>query len=64
MTVAELIEKLKQFPQDHEIVVAGYEGNYDKNVDAFPIRVEKEKTDKWTGDWAQVKGEANAVVIE
>ena len=29
MTVAELIEKLKQMPQDMMVVIPGYEGGYD-----------------------------------
>lgn len=34
MNVAQLIEKLKNYPQDLRVVVHGYEGGYD-DVDTF-----------------------------
>lgn len=40
MTVAELIELLKQYPSDLRVVTRGYEGGYDDldNAEVIPLK--------------------------
>lgn len=43
MTVSEMIEKLKEFPQDMRVIRAGYEGGF-SDIDEFnytPIKLNK-----------------------
>jgi hypothetical protein len=39
MTVAELIEKLKQFPPDRKVLVDGYEHGYDDPEELYSLQV-------------------------
>jgi hypothetical protein len=50
MTVAELIEKLHQFPPEMRVVVCGYEGGYNdvSSVRAFDVALNVHKED-WMG---------------
>lgn len=52
MTVAELIEKLKTFPQDALVVTEGYEDGYDtfKKISLIAIEINPKK-DWWVGQY-------------
>lgn len=47
MTVAELIEKLKEFPADLPVVVQSYEDGVDPVTDTKTIGIEKNKVREW-----------------
>lgn len=52
MTIAELIEKLKEHPPETLVLVSGYEGNYDPLNEVRHIMVHHEPTEHyWDGDW-------------
>jgi len=47
MTVAQLIESLKNYPSDLPVVVSGYEGGYN-DVDAFEtIKIIRDHNKEW-----------------
>ena len=47
MTVAQLIEQLKNYPPDLPVVVSGYEGGYN-DVDAFEtIKIIRDHNKEW-----------------
>lgn len=52
MTIAELIEKLKKFPQDSRVVVRGYEGGVDDvtSIDDIKILLNYNKDAWYYGD--------------
>jgi hypothetical protein len=47
MTVAELIEKLKEYPQDLRVVVRGYEGGVSDVGDFEEIEILLDYNDSW-----------------
>jgi hypothetical protein len=47
MTVAQLIEQLKNYPSDLPVVVSGYEGGYN-DVDTFEtIKIVRDYNEEW-----------------
>lgn len=48
MTIGELIEVLKQYPQDCRVVVDGYENGYTLVTEIYPLKITSEPVnDKW-----------------
>tara|TARA_R110000824_G_scaffold31704_4_gene102922 strand:+ start:563 stop:793 length:231 start_codon:yes stop_codon:yes gene_type:complete len=47
VTVAELIENLQNLPQDHIVVIRGYEGGVDEVTDLEKTRVILDVNEEW-----------------
>ncbi len=58
MTINELIEKLKTFPDDAHVLVQGYEDGFDniKVVRQIPV-VKNPKDHDWSGEYDEPMGE-------
>ena len=55
MKVKELIEKLKEFPEDTLVLTTGYEGEMDLLGEPQIVKVQKNNLDKWYyGDYSVV----------
>ena len=48
MTVAELIRNLQNLPQDHMVVIRGYEGGVDEVDEIEEARIALDVNDEWS----------------
>lgn len=69
MKVKDLIERLKSFPADEEVLVQGYEDGFDGIVSIQKMRVAKRSYPRdWEGEYEEAekddKAAAGAVVIK
>jgi hypothetical protein len=64
-TIAELIEKLREFPQDARVIVNGYEGGYEDvtGVNAIPIKLNVHTEDYYGPHDDPVRGDADETAI-
>jgi hypothetical protein len=65
LTVNELIDKLKELPQNVKILVDGYESGLDSIVDAYPIHAKfQEKSNWWDGIYKEIDSGINTVYLK
>jgi hypothetical protein len=64
-TIAELIEKLREFPQDARVIVNGYEGGYEDvtGVNAIPIKLNVHTEDYYGPHDDPERGDADETAI-
>ncbi|MCK5686915.1 hypothetical protein KAJ27_22440 [bacterium] len=60
--VAQLIEKLKLFPQDAPVLVSGYENGFENFSDPVVVKVvHKSDADYWDGEFQETEASDNDV---
>lgn len=66
MTVLELIEKLKNYPEDMDVVLDGYEYGYGDIYGVYKLIVSKEKVNSksWAGDYDEDENGRDVVYIQ
>ena len=65
LTVQELINKLKELPQNTKVLIDGYESGLDSIVDAYPIKAKfLEKSNWWDGIYEESDSDIDAVYLK
>ena len=65
LTVNELIDKLKELPQNIKILVDGYESGLDSIVDVYTIQANfQKKSNWWDGVYEKSNSDINAVYLK